>query len=74
MQADRQPPNSVIHHGGGTWRLWTSDGGGHYAVRAGVLTNDQLLAGYAKTLAADSPEELHHLLDEQPDAPESAGC
>ena len=68
MQGDSQPPSSAIHHGDGWWHLWTSDAGRHYATRAGVLTDEELLAGYEMTLAADSQEALFRRIGEQPDA------
>jgi hypothetical protein len=47
------------------WTVWRSDGGRWYATRAGSLTDQQLLSGLAMTVAADGPEELRGLLDEQ---------
>lgn len=54
------------------WHLWRSDAGSgaHYATRRGSLSNEQMLAGYERTLPADSPEELRRLLLGQPDAPQ----
>ena len=54
------------------WHLWRSDAGAHYATRTGKLTAEQIEAGYAMTLPADSAGELERLLLGQPDAPKDA--
>lgn len=51
------------------WHLWQSDGGDHYATRGSRLTEEQMRAGYERTVPADTPEELLGLLLKQPDAP-----
>lgn len=63
-----------IKVGSACWRLWESDAGTQYATRAGRLTDKQLLAGYEMTIAADTPEELSHLLRKQPDAHQEANA
>jgi hypothetical protein len=47
------------------WTVWRSDVGRWYATRGGILTDQQLLSGLAMTLAADGPEELRGLLNDQ---------
>lgn len=47
------------------WMVWRSDAGRWYATRAGKLTDQQLLSGFAMTVAADSPDSLRGLLREQ---------
>jgi hypothetical protein len=56
------------------WRLWASDAGKQYATRAGTLTDQQISDGYEMTIAADTPEELSHLLRQQPDARQGANA
>lgn len=47
------------------WMVWRSDAGRWYATRSGTLTDEQLLNGYAMTVAADSPDGLRGVLSEQ---------
>jgi hypothetical protein len=47
------------------WLVWRSDAGRWYATRTGDLTDAQLQAGYAMTVAADDPAGLRRLLREQ---------
>lgn len=47
------------------WLVWRSDAGRWYATRSGDLTDAQLQAGYAMTVAADDANGLRELLDEQ---------
>ncbi|TDD63697.1 hypothetical protein E1293_42605 [Actinomadura darangshiensis] len=47
------------------WQVWRSDAGRWYATRSGDLTDAQLQAGCAMTVAADDPEGLRGLLAEQ---------
>ncbi|GAA2573105.1 hypothetical protein SMC26_27870 [Actinomadura fulvescens] len=47
------------------WLVWRSDAGRWYATRSGDLTDAQLQAGYAMTVAADDSGELRELLVEQ---------
>lgn len=47
------------------WTVWRSDAGRWYATRAGSLTDEQLLSGYAMTVAAEGEESLRGLLGEQ---------
>ena len=48
------------------WVLWRSDAGAHYATRRGSrLTDKQIQTGLVMTLAADTPDELLQLLQEQ---------
>ena len=47
------------------WLVWRSDAGRWYATRSGDLTDAQLQAGYAMTVAADDSGELRALLTEQ---------
>jgi hypothetical protein len=44
------------------WQVWRSDAGRWYATRSGDLTDAQLRAGCAMTVAADDPEGLRRLL------------
>lgn len=55
------------------WMVWRSDAGRWYATRAGSLTDQQLLSGYAMTVAADSPGSLRDLLRDQAHPGEGAG-
>jgi hypothetical protein len=55
------------------WKVWRSDAGRWYATRAGSLTDEQLLSGYAMTVAADGAESLRGLLGEQEHPGEGAG-
>lgn len=55
------------------WKVWLSDAGRWYATRAGRLTDQQLLSGLAMTVAADTPDTLRSLLDEQADPDVGAG-
>jgi hypothetical protein len=55
------------------WVVWRSDAGHWYATRAGSLTDQQIQAGYAMTVAAEVPETLRLLLDEQEHPGEGAG-
>lgn len=48
------------------WLVWRSDAGRWYATRSGDLTDAQLQAGYAMTVAADDAAGLHDLLVGQP--------
>jgi hypothetical protein len=45
--------------------VWRSDAGRWYATRTGDLTDAQLQAGYAMTVAADDSAGLRELLREQ---------
>ncbi|SEF80093.1 hypothetical protein SAMN04489712_10290 [Thermomonospora echinospora] len=47
------------------WLVWRSDAGRWYATRSGDLTDAQLQAGYAMTVAADDSSGLRELLVEQ---------
>lgn len=47
------------------WVIWLSDAGRWYATRRGRLSDDELHAGYAMTVAADTPERLAALLAAQ---------
>ncbi|MBE1534605.1 hypothetical protein [Actinomadura algeriensis] len=47
------------------WQVWRSDAGRWYATRSGDLTDAQLQAGYAMTVAADDSAGLRALLREQ---------
>jgi hypothetical protein len=47
------------------WLVWRSDAGRWYATRSGDLTDAQLQAGYAMTVAADDPAGLRALLRDQ---------
>jgi hypothetical protein len=47
------------------WLVWRSDAGRWYATRTGNLTDAQLQAGYAMTLASDHCAGLEELLREQ---------
>jgi hypothetical protein len=55
------------------WMVWRSDAGRWYATRAGNLTDQQLLSGYAMTVAADNADSLRGLLSEQAHPGEGAG-
>jgi hypothetical protein len=69
-----RPKNPTVTVGSTTWLLWRSDTGARYATRCGKhLTEDQIRAGCEMTVAADSIEELTHLLRAQPD-PDAAGA
>jgi hypothetical protein len=71
MQAEpKDSPGAHLCHG--RWHFWRSDAGAHYATRSGVLSDDQLYAGYVKTLVADTPDGLIALLRAQPDGHEAA--
>ncbi len=47
------------------WLVWRSDAGRWYATRSGDLTDAQLQAGYAMTVAADDYAGLRALLVDQ---------
>jgi hypothetical protein len=47
------------------WLVWRSDAGRWYATRSGDLTDAQLQAGYAMTVAADDAAGLRALLSRQ---------
>ncbi|TYK48918.1 hypothetical protein [Actinomadura decatromicini] len=47
------------------WQVWRSDAGRWYATRSGDLTDAQLQAGYAMTVAADDSSGLRRLLIDQ---------
>ncbi|MEO5877759.1 MAG: hypothetical protein ABIS86_12930 [Streptosporangiaceae bacterium] len=47
------------------WLVWRSDAGRWYATRSGDLTDAQLQAGFAMTLAADDEPGLRELLIDQ---------
>lgn len=68
MQAEAQNPTQPQHDVNARWHLWQSDSGACYATRSERLTDEQIEAGCAMTLGADTPEELASLLDAQPDA------
>jgi hypothetical protein len=55
------------------WVVWRSDAGHWYATRAGSLTDQQIQAGYAMTVAAEAPETLRLLLAQQERPGEGAG-
>ncbi|MEV5754095.1 hypothetical protein AB0L00_40310 [Actinoallomurus sp. NPDC052308] len=55
------------------WVVWRSDAGHWYATRAGSLTDQQIQAGQAMTVAAEAPETLRLLLAEQEHPGEDAG-
>ncbi|TDE24887.1 hypothetical protein [Actinomadura sp. 6K520] len=48
------------------WQVWRSDAGRWYATRSGDLSDSQLAAGYAMTVAADDSAGLRRLLLDQP--------
>ncbi|MBA9007368.1 MULTISPECIES: hypothetical protein [Thermomonospora] len=48
------------------WTVWRSDAGRWYATRTRDLTDAQLQAGYAMTVAADDAEGLRARLARQP--------
>lgn len=47
------------------WLIWRSDAGRWYATRTGDLTDAQLQAGHAMTVAADDSAGLRELLRDQ---------
>ncbi|WP_433467859.1 hypothetical protein ACQPZP_12120 [Spirillospora sp. CA-142024] len=47
------------------WQVWRSDAGRWYATRSGDLSDAQLQAGCAMTVAADDPDGLRRLLLDQ---------
>ncbi|HEY7486967.1 MAG TPA: hypothetical protein VH912_21080 [Streptosporangiaceae bacterium] len=47
------------------WLVWRSDAGRWYATRTRDLTDAQLQAGYAMTVAADDSAGLRELLRDQ---------
>ncbi|WP_067454830.1 hypothetical protein [Actinomadura macra] len=47
------------------WQVWRSDAGRWYATRSTDLTDAQLQAGYAMTVAADDAAGLRELLADQ---------
>lgn len=47
------------------WQVWRSDAGRWYATRTGDLTDAQLQAGLAMTLASDDEPGLRALLADQ---------
>ncbi|MFD0682864.1 hypothetical protein [Actinomadura fibrosa] len=47
------------------WLVWRSDAGRWYATRSTDLTDAELRAGYAMTVAADDSDGLRELLREQ---------
>lgn len=47
------------------WIVWRSDAGRWYATRSGDLTDAQLQAGFAMTVAADDAAGLRELLVDQ---------
>jgi hypothetical protein len=47
------------------WLVWRSDAGRWYATRTGDLTDAQLQAGYAMTVAADDSAGLRETLRDQ---------
>jgi hypothetical protein len=47
------------------WLVWRSDAGRWYATRTGDLTDAQLQAGYAMTVAADDAAGLREFLRDQ---------
>jgi hypothetical protein len=47
------------------WLVWRSDAGRWYATRSGDLTDAQLDAGYAMTVASDDAAGLRDLLQDQ---------
>jgi hypothetical protein len=47
------------------WLVWRSDAGRWYATRSGDLTDAQLEAGYAMTVASDDAPGLRDLLQDQ---------
>ncbi|TDC45071.1 hypothetical protein E1281_31595 [Actinomadura sp. KC345] len=47
------------------WQVWRSDAGRWYATRSSDLSDAQLQAGYAMTVAADDSAGLRRLLREQ---------
>ncbi|MBT2208320.1 MULTISPECIES: hypothetical protein [Actinomadura] len=47
------------------WQVWRSDAGRWYATRSTDLTDAQLQAGYAMTVAADDAAGLRELLLDQ---------
>ncbi|HEX6469852.1 MAG TPA: hypothetical protein VF069_12210 [Streptosporangiaceae bacterium] len=55
------------------WLVWRSDAGRWYATRTGDLTDAQLQAGFAMTVAADDSAGLRVLLREQQDKDRGEG-
>jgi hypothetical protein len=55
------------------WLVWRSDAGRWYATRTGDLTDAQLQAGFAMTVAADDSAGLRVLLREQRDRERGEG-
>ena len=55
------------------WQVWRSDAGRWYATRSGDLSDAQLQAGYAMTVAADDSAGLRRLLLDQPRADRGEG-
>jgi hypothetical protein len=47
------------------WLVWRSDAGRWYATRSGDLTDAELEAGYAMTVASDDVAGLRELLHDQ---------
>ncbi|RKS71628.1 hypothetical protein BZB76_4432 [Actinomadura pelletieri DSM 43383] len=47
------------------WQVWRSDAGRYYATRSGDLSDAQLQAGLAMTVAADDSVGLRRLLLDQ---------
>lgn len=55
------------------WVVWRSDAGRWYATRTETLTDQQLEAGCAMTVAAEEPDGLRILLVEQERPGEGTG-
>lgn len=53
------------------WLVWRSDAGRWYATRSGDLTDEELHAGRAMTVAADDVGGLRALLADQTGWPEA---
>lgn len=68
IEADPDDPKT-LWVGDTAWRIWESDTGWLNATRAGDVTPDQVNGGYARTLDAETREELEDKLLSQPDAP-----
>ena len=65
MMGDFEDLKAAIEKEFPGWLVWRSDAGRWYATRSGDLTDAQLQAGYAMTVAADDSAGLRDLLIDQ---------
>jgi hypothetical protein len=65
MMGDFEDLKAAIEEEFPGWLVWRSDAGRWYATRSGDLTDAQLQAGYAMTVAADDSPGLRALLLDQ---------